>query len=354
MNASIRTTLRPSALVAGVAGSGLKLVGLLAMLLVSGCDQPDSYLFTGPTMGTVYNVKVVPVPAKPHRETLANGIQAAVDRVNLLMSTYRDDSELSKFNRSTPGSWFELSDETAEVISLGLAISDLTSGSFDMTVGPLVNLWGFGPDAGRDSIPSDADIRTAMKMVGYRHISLRTTQSAAIRKQQDVYVDLSAIAKGYAVDKVAEFLESQGVVNYLVEIGGELKAKGRKESGELWNVAIESPNGAGRVPYRVFPLQDIAVATSGNYWNYFEVDGVRYSHTIDPTSGRPITHNVASVTVLDSSAARADALATAFTVMGTKAGLAVANEHDLAVLFIENGEDGFSESFSAAFTPHLQ
>jgi|TARA_B100002003_G_C14093163_1_gene525752 thiamine biosynthesis lipoprotein len=346
--ASIRITLP------GVVRLGFGLSFLLAILLSSACDQPDSYLFTGPTMGTVYNVKVVPVPAQSQREQLAVGIQGTVDRINLLMSTYRDDSELSRFNRSSPGSWFELSAETAEVISLGLTISELTAGSFDMTVGPLVNLWGFGPQTGRDSIPSEADIRAALQLVGYRNIVMRATLPSAVRKSENVYVDLSAIAKGYAVDKVAQFLEAKGVVNYLVEIGGELKARGRKQNGALWQVAIESPGVAGRESHRVLPLANISVATSGDYWNYFEVEGVRYSHTIDPTTGRPVTHNVASVTVLDSSTARADALATAFNVMGTKAGLALANEHNLAVLFIEKGENGFRERSSAAFAPHLQ
>lgn len=354
VTASIRSVFGSLAATTSVVRVGLKLSCLLSILLSSACEQSDSFLFSGPTMGTIYNVKVVPVPAESKRQRLATGIRATVDRINQRMSTYRDDSELSRFNRSSPGSWFELSAETAEVISLGLQISELTAGSFDMTVGPLVNLWGFGPDAGGDSIPSDADILAAMQTVGYRNIELRTTHPAAILKRKDVYIDLSAIAKGYAVDKVAEFLESQGIVNYLVEIGGELKARGRKHNGELWQVAIESPSGAGQVPYRILPLGNISVATSGDYWNYFEVDGIRYSHTIDPTSGRPITHNVASVTVLDASTATADALATAFYVLGMEAGLAVANEHNLAVLFIEKQGTGFRERFSVAFASHLK
>lgn len=353
MTASVRTVFGPLAATTRVARPGLKLACLLSILLSSACDQSDNFLFTGPTMGTIYNVKVVPVPAESQRRQLATGIQATVDRINQHMSTYRDDSELSRFNRSSPGSWFELSAETAEVISLSLQISELTAGSFDITVGPLVNLWGFGPDAG-GAIPSDADIRAAMQTVGYRNIELRTTRPAAILKRENVYIDLSAIAKGYAVDKVAEFLESQGFVNYLVEIGGELKARGRKHNGELWQVAIESPSGAGQVPYRILPLENVSVATSGDYWNYFEVDGIRYSHTIDPTSGRPITHNVASVTVLNSSTATADALATAFNVLGAEAGLAMANEHNLAVLFIEKQGAGFRERSSVAFAPHLK
>lgn len=354
MNLFVKSSPRPTSPVAEGARFGLKLSGLLCILLSLACDQPDSYLFTGPTMGTIYNVKVVPVPASSKRQVLATGIRETVEKINRLMSTYREDSELSRFNRSSPGSWFELSAETAEVISLGQMISELSSGSFDMTVGPLVNLWGFGPDAARDSIPSAADISAAMATVGYRNITVKTTDAPAVRKQKNVVLDLSAIAKGYAVDKVAELLESHGIVNYLVDIGGELKARGRKQNGKLWQVAIELPTGAGRDPHRILSLQDIAVATSGDHWNYFEVDGVRYSHTIDPTSGRPVTHHVASVTVLHASAATADALATAFNVMGVKDGLALANEHNLAVLFLEKQENGFGESFSAAFAPFLQ
>ena len=245
-----------------------------------------------------------------------------------------------------------MSRETAEVVALALEVSELSRGSFDVTVGPLVNLWGFGPDPARDRVPGDDEIAAALAGIGYGKLRLRAGAEPALWKEAPLYADLSAVAKGYAVDRVAALLEARGVRNYLVDIGGEMRAAGRKQSGALWRVAVQSPAGGGDLA-RVLEVTDVAVATSGDYRNYFELAGTRYSHTIDPRSGRPIRHNLASVTVVDSSAARADALATALNVMGVESGAALAEELQLPVLFIVKEDDGFRERPTSAFARYL-
>lgn len=323
----------------------------IGLFVLGGCGGTHTYEFDGATMGTYYSVKSV-VPDSVDKRAVGEGIRETVERIDGLMSTYKPDSELSRFNRAPVGVWFPISRESAEVIGLAQQVSGISDGDFDITVGPLVNLWGFGPDPSNDRIPSDEAIAAAREEVGYRKLELRRGHKPALRKSGPLYVDLSAVAKGYAVDKVAEFLESERVTNYLVDIGGEMRVAGVKEGGVPWRVAIQSPAG-GEEMARVLVLEDLGVATSGDYRNYFEVDGVRYSHTIDPRTGRPIRHNLASVTVLDRSAARADALATALDVMGPERGMALAQRIGLPVLLITKEQDGFREHASAAFEPYL-
>jgi thiamine biosynthesis lipoprotein len=299
-------------------------------------------------MGTTYNVKVV--GATVDQQQLAADIDARLLRINQLMSTYIPTSELSQFNDSPADVWFDVSAETQAVIELATEIATLSQGSFDITVGPLVNLWGFGPQQVPDNVPSAAAISDIRERVGFAHLQ---TRPGALRKDAALYVDLSAIAKGFAVDEIVRLLEAQGLSDYLVEVGGELRARGKNPGGQIWRVAIELPDARQRRPYQVVELADMSMATSGDYRNYFERDGMRYSHTIDPATGSPIRHNLASVTVLAESAARADALATAINVMGADRGLALAEAQDLAVFVILKQPDGFEAKHSAAFAPYL-
>lgn len=326
---------------------------ILVLLGIAGCSEPvkapELVSISGPTMGTSFNVKYFPsespVSSASEIETQVNQL---LNRVNQLMSTYLPDSELSRFNVSDVGQWFSISEETAAVIELAQQISEQTDGAFDITVATLVDLWGFGPAQRSAEPPGDQLIQQEMAKVGYRFLKLRNSPRSLL-KESPVRVDLSAIAKGYAVDLLADYLDKIGISSYMVEVGGEIRARGLKPQQQPWRIAIESPVAEQRAVQRVIELTDTAIATSGDYRNYFEKDGVRYSHTIDPGTGYPIAHNLASVTVLSKTSARADALATAFTVMGMERSLSFANQYDVAAFFIVKEEAGFAEHSSNAF-----
>lgn len=331
------------------------LLALVALILVTILYKavsfsPELVSFSGPTMGTTYSVKYTTTADTPDREDLKSEVDVVLLRVNKLMSTYDPTSELSEFNKLPVGTNVTVSDDLAYVLGEALKISQLTGGKYDVTVGPLVNLWGFGPDKHKDEVPSDSSIAEAKEKVGYHYVKLDGNE---LSKSRDVYVDLSSIAKGYGVDAVARVLKEAGVNNYLVEVGGEISVSGRKLDGSNWLIGVESPAGGHNVAERVIEANDIAIATSGDYRNYFEENGVRYSHTIDPITGKPITHRLVSVTVIDSNTTRADGLATAITVLGPDAGLKFAQENDIAAYMLVKEDSGFVERYSEAFEPYL-
>ncbi len=325
---------------------------IIACSLLVACDTATRMtVISGPTMGTTYSVKIAEPLDAPREQQLRGVIETTLERVLALMSTYRENSELSRFNRARPGDWFEISGETGEVLATAQQVSELTGGAFDVTVGPLVNLWGFGPDGRPERVPVDSELDAAFARTGYRHLEL---EAGRARRQRDLYVDLSAIAKGYAVDLVARKLREAGVNNFLVEIGGELKGVGRKPDGSPWRIAIESAHEGSRRVQRVVRVEGTGIATSGDYRNYFEHDGVRYSHTIDPATGRPVAHGLASVTVIEPSAARADAMATALMVLGPERGYRLAEEQQLAVFFIIRQDGTFIERHTPDFSLYLE
>ncbi len=314
------------------------------VLLLGACgDAADTdalIVITGPTRGTRYAVKFYDAAGDAETGALQSEIDERLERINDQMSTWRPDSELSRFNKSSDPGWFPVSAETAFVVEAAQTISALSTGAFDVTVGPVVNLWGFGPERGNTKPPSEQQIERAMQRVGYRQLAVRTSPSALRKQHADMYVDLSAIAKGFGVDEVARLLDERQIASYLVEIGGELRARGAKPERSPWKVAIEQPLSGERSAQSVVALRDTAIATSGDYRNYMEKDGRRYSHTIDPRSGRPIAHGLASVSVVTASAMRADALATAIMVMGPEEGYRFAVREGLAVqLIIRSGAE---------------
>ncbi|MBM6551925.1 FAD:protein FMN transferase [Marinomonas ostreistagni] len=329
---------------------GLVVVILATILYKSVSFSPELISFSGPTMGTTYTVKYVSTADAANKEELQTQVDGVLARVNRLMSTYDPSSELSEFNKLPAGSTIEISDDMAYVLEEALHISDITHGKYDVTVGPLVNLWGFGPGVHHDQAPSAEEIATTSERVGFHYLSLQGNQ---LSKSREIYVDLSSIAKGFGVDEVARTLKEAGIKDYLVEVGGEIRAAGHKIDGSSWKIGIESPAGGHQVAQRIIDADDIAIATSGDYRNYFEEDGVRYSHTIDPTTGKPITHRLVSVTVLDKSATRADGLATAITVLGPEDGLKLANDEGVAAYMLVKEDTGFVEQYSEAFTPFL-
>jgi len=307
----------------------------------------------GSTMGTTCSIKVVDPPADLDLPALRQDIQDTLDAVNGSMSTYLPDSELSRFNASDSLDWTPVSTDLCDVVEAGQVVSEYTNGAFDVTVGPLVNLWGFGPAESRGVPPAADSIEAAMRDVGYRKLHADCSIPALRKDAPGVAVDLSAVAKGYGVDQVAELLETHGLGNYLVEIGGELRMRGTNARGEQWAIAIETPTRTSRGVQTVLRLSDTAVATSGDYRNYFEYQGRNYSHTIDPHTGYPVTHNAASVTVVASSAAFADAAATALLVLGPDAGLAFAEQESIAAYFLLRLGNEFEERVSSLFSTEV-
>ncbi|HXV59429.1 MAG TPA: FAD:protein FMN transferase [Vicinamibacteria bacterium] len=306
--------------------------------------------FEGESMGTTYTVVLVAELSQGERSELERIIRAALDEVDAAMSTYRDDSELSRFNRAPPGEPFSLSPETLEVVSEAIAVSEMTGGAFDVTVAPLVRLWGFGPLADRDRLPTDEELAAAMSRVGYRHLAVDRAGGTLAKDLDGVECDLSAIAKGYGVDRVASALERFGIGNYMIELGGEVRTLGVNPSGEPWKIAIEKPVFIGRDIERIVPLSGLSVATSGDYRHFITVDGVTRSHLIDPRTGRPVQQGLASVSVVEKNCMRADALASALFVLGPDDGLELASRKGLAALFLIRNEDGsFEERSTPAF-----
>ena len=318
----------------------------------SGPFGPTMGYASGPTMGSTWTVQVVHLPPSITPEMIRATAQETLDRVEQQMSTYRADSELSKFNRYTGTDWFAISEDFARVVELSRHVSDETGGAFDVTVGPLVNLWGFGPvhPAGAfGTVPSDAEIEEACKHVSYRLLDVRLAPPALRKSDPLAYVDLSAIAKGYAAELVGHRLEALGISDFLVLVGGEVRARGSSQRARPWRVGIETPTpGVHRVLYTV-QLHDGSLSTSGDYRNYFDVNGHRYCHEIDPSTGRPSTRNPASVTVAHASGGYADAMATALMVLGPDEGMALANKLHLAAFFIIRGKDHFEYRATSEF-----
>jgi thiamine biosynthesis lipoprotein len=282
-------------------------------------------------------------------DAIRQQIMAALDVVDRMMSTYRTDSEISRFSSSGSTDWQPVSADFCASVVDALELSALTDGAFDITVGPLVNLWGFGPGDSIDKPPADSDIEKLLSTVGYQHLQADCAQPALKKDIAELVLDMSAIGKGYAADKVADVLEQDGFGDYLVEVGGELRVAGRNADGKLGAIGIEAPLVDQRRPQTIVRITDTAVATSGDYRNFFEVDGRRYSHTIDTLTGRPVTHSLASVTVIDDSGYRADALATAFLVMGAEKAIAFAQREQLAAVFLLRDEVGITELTTPAF-----
>ncbi len=333
------------------------IIAVFLLGLSAGCapDAPERSLLEidGETMGTTYTVKVVDAPDGLAIGDLRAGIVSVLARVDRQMSTYRADSEVSRFNRSTSTTWMDVSIELVTVIEAAHRVSLMTDGAFDVTVGSLVDEWGFGAPPVPDHIPSDDALAAASADIGYKFLHTRRAPPAIRKDRPELSVDLSAIAKGYAVDQLGELLVAHGVDNYLVEIGGELKVRGRNAADGQWAVAIEQPLIATRRVQRMLLLSEAAVATSGDYRNFVALDDRVFSHAINPRTGVPVTGSTASVTVVDPSAMRADALATALLVTGVDRGLRLAEQNDMAALFILHDGGHTIERATADFTAYL-
>ncbi|HEX7061625.1 MAG TPA: FAD:protein FMN transferase [Woeseiaceae bacterium] len=326
--------------------------GLLACTLLAACGNGDTgveYELSGASMGTRYSVKIAEPLTDAAKDRLAREVQDILARIDGRMSTYIVDSDVSRFNASRSTGWIEVSREVCDAVVASHELSEMTGGAFDITVGPLVNLWGFGPDTVELAPPPADEIAAAKARVGYGQLHADCSRPALRKDAPDVYIDLSAWAKGYAVDEIGAELERERIGNYVVALGGELRMRGKNAAGEPWSIAIEKPSSDGGAIRMVLKLSDCSASTSGDYRNYFVYQGKRYSHLIDAREGRPVSHNLASVTVITDKTSFADAVATALLVLGPDDGMALAKERNIPALFQLRTGNGFSEAMSPAF-----
>ncbi len=326
-------------------------LSLCAVLLGACENEQRPHQFQGATMGTTYSITLPRLPEGSSETQLRREFDERLAGVNREMSTYEDDSTISRFNRHDGSDWVAVSPAFVEVTRTALELSRLSGGVYDITVAPLVDLWGFGAaDNFAERVPSDAEIAAALEKTGYQQLELQTTPPAIRKRNPDLTINLSSIAKGYGVDVLADYLESLGQDDFLVEIGGELRASGRSPRGDRWRIALEKPVAGERSVQRTIEIDGLGVATSGDYRNYFEKNGIRYSHIIDATTGKPISHSLASVTVLADTAMRADGWATVLLLLGEETGYELARRRNIAAYFIVSQPPGFATRETAEFT----
>lgn len=303
-------------------------------------------------MGTRYHITVVAMPGAADRETLQAEIDDALARVDAAMSTWRPDSEIARLNALPPGEWLPISVEFHEVLQESLRIHSVSDGSFDITVAPLLAAWGFGPRGEGPRIPDAAELGALAERIGASALEL-ATEPRRVRKLAERELELSGIAPGYAVDLIARRFAARGLGDFMVEVGGEVRTAGRNPEGQPWRIGIERPDAPPGTPQLTLMLEGESVSTSGDYREFFEQDGRRFSHTLDPRSLRPVQHGLASVTVLAPDCMRADALATALMVLGPDRGMALAEREGLPVYMLVRGEGGLQARSSTRFAPYL-
>lgn len=334
---------------------GFLFVAALFYILISR-TKADMVQIEGRTMGTTYSIKYLDALDGQKPKEVSRKIEEILIELNDQMSTYQKDSEISKFNKSEDLEWVNVSKDFHLVLTHALEMAKITEGWFDPTIGPLVNLWGFGPTGERKK-PNPKELERTMEKVGFEKIQV-DEQTPRIKKlQKDVYIDLSASAKGYGVDKISHYLNETGFSNHMVEIGGEVRTSGKKDSGD-WKIAIEAPDMKTKIVQKIFFLKDKAMATSGTYRNFFENKSRRYSHAINFKTGEPVNHTLASVSVVHDNCMDADSFATALMVMGVEKGMELAEELNLAAYFIyrpAGREEGFFvEKMTSAFEKHFR
>ena len=337
----------------------LKILSLLALILsCTKSEVPEQLALSGKTMGTTFSVKYYPSKKTAPSQDLLKQIDQKLLAINTEMSTYMDQSEIEKFNRlKTTDSWFKISPGFYWVIKTAMALAEKTDGVYDPTIGPLVDLWGFGAVKSK-AVPSFDDIEKTKQRVGYKKLVVNEDQPMIRKTQSDLRIDLSSIAKGWAVDEVGRLLESNSIESYMVEIGGEIRTKGLKPDQTLWQLGVSSPDSKGfDSVQKIVLLQDAALATSGDYRNFFVVDGKRYAHVLDPRTGSPALSTIASVSIINDSGdcTQADAVATALLAMGLEKAQEFALENKLPVFIVHHtGEEEYSEWMTPEFSGYIK
>ncbi|MBP5943609.1 MULTISPECIES: FAD:protein FMN transferase [unclassified Pseudomonas] len=321
------------------------LVVLVAVL--SGCGNGDSLEnFGGATMGSTYSIKYVRHAGQADATRLRSEVEGILGEIERQMSTYRSDSDIERFNALPANTCQRMPAPILELVRVGEQLSEQSEGSYDLTVEPLLNLWGFGPQGREEKVPGAAALAEVLRRVGHQHLRIDGEQ---LCKDAAVEVDFNSIAAGYAADTIATRLEAMGIDDYLVEATGELKAKGKKLDGSPWRIALEAPRDDQQVAERIINVDGYGVSTSGDYRNYFLQDGRRYSHTFDARSGAPVLHDLASVTVIHPSALMADGLSTLLLILGPERAWAYVEKHDIGAFFVIRADTGFVIRTSKAF-----
>jgi thiamine biosynthesis lipoprotein len=317
-----------------------------AVALLTGCGGDSLERFGGPTMGSTYSIQYVRTSSTPGPKELQRQVESLLGEVDRQMSTYRSDSAIARFNRLPANSCQPMPAPILLLVRTGEQLSQASDGAFDLTVEPLLNLWGFGPQARELKVPDAMTLAHVRQRVGHQHLHINDEQ---LCKDAAVEVDFNSIAAGYAVDRIAELLTRQGVHDFLVEATGELKAAGHKPDGAPWRIALEEPRDDQQVAEKIINVNGFGVSTSGDYRNYFQQDGRRYSHTLDARTGAPISHQLASVTVLHPSALMADGWSTLLLILGPEQGWDYAEQHGIAAFFVRREGDGFVTRTNQAF-----
>ena len=316
--------------------------------LLSGCSQDSKSLivFGGLTMGTSYTIKIVEDQKKLGE--IESDVSGELSRLNNVFSNYIENSEISIFNQSEGK--ITVSENLRELLLLSEEVYRLTNGGFDIHVGSLVNRWGFGPEKKGEGVPSASEIKKMLRHSDSKRIEIF---EGYVLKPDQLSLDVSGVAKGYGVDLVSRLLEDKGFENFLVEIGGEVKVVGHNAKGRPWTIGIERPESGNRSVFRTVPLMNMAMATSGDYRNFYKEGGRVYSHTINPFTGHPVNHDLASVTVLHRDAAYADALATGLTAIGLDSMLDISEEKNLKAMAIIRKGKTFEVVSSNEFRKYL-
>ncbi|OYQ00785.1 thiamine biosynthesis protein ApbE [Pseudomonas mandelii] len=318
------------------------LVGVL-----SGCGNGDSLeRFDGPTMGSRYSIQYVRHSSTPGPKAVQAEVENILAEVDRQFSTYRSDSDIERFNDLPANRCQKMPAPILKLIRFAQQLSEQSEGAYDLTVEPLLNLWGFGPQAREEKVPAARALAEVRQRVGYQHLRIDRDQ---LCKDAAVEVDFNSIAAGYAVDTIAEKLEAMGIRNYLAEVTGELKAAGKKLDGSAWKIALEEPRDDQQVAQKIIAVDGYGLSTSGDYRNYFEQDGRRYSHTFDARTGAPVSHTLASVTVINPSALMADGLSTLLLILGPERGWDYAEKHDIGAFFVIRADTGFVTRTNQAF-----
>ncbi len=302
--------------------------------------------FGGPTMGSTYSIKYVRSEGVAPQAELKAATEAILAEIDLQMSTYRDDSLIEQFNQAPAGTCQSMPKGVLDLVRAGNRLHQESQGYFDLTLEPLLDLWGFGPKGQGEAVPDAERLAQVRQRVGQQHLKIEGEQ---LCKDVDVEVDFNSIAAGYAVDRIVARLGELGVTSYLIEATGELKAAGFKPDGSHWRIGLEAPRDDQRVAQRILQLDGYGISTSGDYRNYFEENGQRYSHTLDPLTGKPVNHKLAAVTVADTSTLRADGLSTLLMVLGPDAGMAFAERNGIAAFFVTREGKGFVTHGTPAF-----
>jgi len=326
----------------------------LAIGSLGGCSRPPGEIsLSGPAQGTVYNVKVAAPPAGVDAHAVRVAIDAVLDSVDRSMSGYRPDSEVSRFNASNSTEWFAVSADLATVVAASQEVSEASQGAFDITVAPLVALWGFGPEGEPAELPDAAAIREVQGYTGYRLLEVRREPAGLRKKEGRVTVDLNGAAPGFTVDKLAQRFLDMGLRHFMIDIGGEVLARGRNAQGEPWHIAVEKPTDAKPEPYLILRLTDMSVTTSGEYRHYYRRNGHRYSHTIDPRTASPVEHDLVAVVVMGSTSLDIDCWATALNVLGSEEGYELATRRGIPAMFIVQDGERLAKKMTPGFEPHV-